>query len=155
MEKNSLYILPNISFYIPQIEKNIMQVWNDMRVSKWWQNRHFWMKYSFNLIDYEICSCILFSLDDSTVHCTLTWVTGFQWDTHLIYLLESQLFQIPPHWWWCRHKLLDLSSSGAWKSAACLLPQSHPLVELHLSCVNNEIWFNPSIKNRHCIQLNL
>ncbi len=25
-----------------------MQVWNYLRVSKWWQNFHFWVNYPFN-----------------------------------------------------------------------------------------------------------
>ncbi len=27
--------------------KKVIQVWNDIRVSKWWQ--HFWLNYSFNI----------------------------------------------------------------------------------------------------------
>ncbi len=26
----------------------VLQVWNDIRVSNWWQNFHFWVNYSFN-----------------------------------------------------------------------------------------------------------
>jgi len=28
--------------------KSVFLVWNNMRGSKWWQNSHFWMIYSFN-----------------------------------------------------------------------------------------------------------
>ncbi len=30
------------------IRKKLKQIWNDVRVSKWWQNVLFWVNYSFN-----------------------------------------------------------------------------------------------------------
>ncbi len=41
--QNSLLtnIIQNIFFCVPQ--KKLLQIWTDMRVSKWWQNFHFWV----------------------------------------------------------------------------------------------------------------
>ncbi len=36
-----------ISSFVFNIRKKLIQVWNDMRVSKWWQHFHFWVNYSF------------------------------------------------------------------------------------------------------------
>ncbi len=33
--------------------KKVVQGWNDMRASKWWQNVHFWMNYPFNRTKLE------------------------------------------------------------------------------------------------------
>ncbi len=39
-----------ISYFVFNIRKKLIKVWNDMRVSKWWQNFHFWVNYPFNQI---------------------------------------------------------------------------------------------------------
>ncbi len=41
-----LQIFFNISFLCVQ-QKKLMQVWNNLRVSKWWQNSHIWVNYPF------------------------------------------------------------------------------------------------------------
>ncbi len=45
-ESDSLTIRPRL----PPI-----QVWKNMRVSKWWQNVHFWVNYSFNSLAIVKC----------------------------------------------------------------------------------------------------
>ncbi len=40
------HILQNIIFWVQQ-KKKCIEVWNKLRVSKWWQNFHFWVNYSF------------------------------------------------------------------------------------------------------------
>ncbi len=40
--------------------KTFIQVWNYLRVSKWWQNFHFWVNYPFNALlkcVVNLCSC--------------------------------------------------------------------------------------------------
>ncbi len=37
------------SKYLLQQKEKLIQVWNNLRVSKWWQNFHFWMNYSFDV----------------------------------------------------------------------------------------------------------
>ncbi len=36
-----------ISSFVFSIRKKRIQVWNDMRVSKWWHDLHFWVNYPF------------------------------------------------------------------------------------------------------------
>jgi len=38
----------NISSFVLHRRKKVIEVWNDMRVSKWWQNCNFWVIYPFN-----------------------------------------------------------------------------------------------------------
>ncbi len=38
-----------ISSFVFSRTKTFIQVWNYLRVSKWWQNFHFWVNYSFNV----------------------------------------------------------------------------------------------------------
>ncbi len=33
--------------------KKFIQVWNYLRVSKWWQNFHFWVNYPFNILKWQ------------------------------------------------------------------------------------------------------
>ncbi len=52
----------NISSFVFNISKKLIQVWNDMRVSKWWQNYSFWvnckviifLKYSTQELDHWV-----------------------------------------------------------------------------------------------------
>ncbi len=37
-----------ISSFVFSRTKKLIQVWNYLRVSKWWQNFHFWVNYPFN-----------------------------------------------------------------------------------------------------------
>ncbi len=37
-----------ISHFVFNIRNKLLQVWNDTRVSKWWQNFNFWVNYTFN-----------------------------------------------------------------------------------------------------------
>jgi len=37
-----------ISSFVFSRRKKCIMVWNNLSVSKWWQNFHFWMKYPFN-----------------------------------------------------------------------------------------------------------
>ncbi len=37
-----------ISSFVFSRTKTFIQVWNYLRVSKWWQNFHFWVNYPFN-----------------------------------------------------------------------------------------------------------
>ncbi len=39
-----------ISSFMFNIRKKSVQDWNDMRVSKWWQNVHFWVNYPFKVV---------------------------------------------------------------------------------------------------------
>ncbi len=61
------YKLSSNIFLCVQQNKKFIQVWNYLRVSKWWQNFHFWVNYPFNIICcfFEghwlflvICSCM-------------------------------------------------------------------------------------------------
>ncbi len=38
-----------ISSFVFNIRKKLIQIWNNMSVSKWRQNVHFWVTYSFNV----------------------------------------------------------------------------------------------------------
>ncbi len=38
-----------ISSFVFGRTKKFIQIWNYLRVSKWWQNFHFWVNYPFNL----------------------------------------------------------------------------------------------------------
>ncbi len=38
-----------ISSFVFSRTKKFIQVWNYLRVSKWWQNFHFWVNYPFNI----------------------------------------------------------------------------------------------------------
>ncbi len=44
-----------ISSFVFGRTKTFIQVWNYLRVSKWWQNFHFWVNYPFKSLGY-ICS---------------------------------------------------------------------------------------------------
>ncbi len=48
IEKNSLDILLKFFCVLPKKESHM--VWNNMRVSKWWQNFHFWAYYPLNMM---------------------------------------------------------------------------------------------------------
>ncbi len=48
-----------ISSFVFNIKKRLIQVWNDMRVSKWWQNFHFWVNYSFKVSLSTLTSVVL------------------------------------------------------------------------------------------------
>ncbi len=37
-----------ISSFVLNIRKKLIKVWNNLRVSEWWQNFHFWVNYPFN-----------------------------------------------------------------------------------------------------------
>ncbi len=39
--------LPKFFFFIDNRRNKFIQVWNNMRVSKWWQNFHFWVNNPF------------------------------------------------------------------------------------------------------------
>ncbi len=36
-------------YFVFSIRNKFIQVWNNMRVSKWWQHFHVWVNYSFKL----------------------------------------------------------------------------------------------------------
>ncbi len=36
-----------MSSFVSHRRTNVIRVWKDMRVSKWWQNCHFWVDYPF------------------------------------------------------------------------------------------------------------
>ncbi len=42
-----------ISYFMFNRRKKIIQVWNNLRVSKWWQNFHFWVNYLFKMNSKE------------------------------------------------------------------------------------------------------
>ncbi len=48
-----LNILRNIIFCVPYLTYffvfQVLHIWNDMRVSKWWQNVYCWVNYLFKL----------------------------------------------------------------------------------------------------------
>ncbi len=45
-----------ISSFVFSRTKTFIQVLNYLRVSKWWQNFHFWLNYTFNYCsDYNVC----------------------------------------------------------------------------------------------------
>ncbi len=56
-------ILQNI-FCVQQ--KKLIQVWNNLKVSKWWQNFHFWMNFPFKL-GKENCTTEKYSLISTRV----------------------------------------------------------------------------------------
>ncbi len=41
-----------ISSFVFGRTNKFIQVWNYLRVSKWWQNFHFWVNYPFNTVTY-------------------------------------------------------------------------------------------------------
>ncbi len=43
-----------ISSFVFSRTKTFIQVWNYLRVSKWWQNLHFWVNYPFNMLTKDI-----------------------------------------------------------------------------------------------------
>ncbi len=43
-----------ISSFVFSRTKTFIQVWNYLSVSKWWQNLHFWVNYSFNSMGKNI-----------------------------------------------------------------------------------------------------
>ncbi len=49
-----------ISSFMFNIRKKLKQVWNDMRVTKWWQTFTFWVNYSFNMVNL---TCFTFGFD--------------------------------------------------------------------------------------------
>ncbi len=55
---SSKYLL----LYSIKERKKVKPIWNSMRVSKWWQNFHFWVNYPFKLTrtTSEYCMCITF-----------------------------------------------------------------------------------------------
>lgn len=48
MEKGHKYIIQNIYFCLPQ--KKHSHTWDDIKVSKWWQNLNFWVNGPFKLL---------------------------------------------------------------------------------------------------------
>ncbi len=42
-----------ISSFVFSRTKTFIQVWNYLRVSKWWQYFHFWVNYPFNCLQYQ------------------------------------------------------------------------------------------------------
>ncbi len=53
MDKKN-YEIYNDNLFCDLQKKEVMQVWNNMRVSVWWQNGHFWMDYAFNKLNKVI-----------------------------------------------------------------------------------------------------
>lgn len=45
---------PN-DFHLKQQKKKVKRVWNDLRISKWWQNFYFWLNCPFNILDFKSC----------------------------------------------------------------------------------------------------
>ncbi len=45
--------------------KTFIQVWNYLRVIKWWQNFHFWVNYPFKIIS-QICVCAVHRMNVRT-----------------------------------------------------------------------------------------
>ncbi len=48
------------AFLRKNIRKKLKQVWNDMRVTKWWESFTFWVNYSFNMVNL---TCFTFGFD--------------------------------------------------------------------------------------------
>ncbi len=79
------------SKYLPlcSAEQRLIQVWNYLRVSKWWQNFHFWVNYPFKLImtlkTVLSCSsfiqfnnimnscCLVIGMNYSSQNCRIYW----------------------------------------------------------------------------------
>jgi len=66
-------IVFKISSFVFSKRKKLIQVWNNLRVSKWWQNFHFWVEYPFKSaksksIHIEISVA-------KKVHCLLSMVS--------------------------------------------------------------------------------
>ncbi len=87
-----------------------MQVWNNVRVSKEWQNRHFWVNYPFN------CWIVVNNLGlsvDSAAWALINWIKGnieepcwfllYRWRYSnfpgcMLFLTPSQI-SYWVHWW--------------------------------------------------------
>ncbi len=118
------------SIYLPFVfgrTKRFIQVWNYLRVSKWWQNFHFWVNYTFKNPSF----CIILSVYIIASVC-LNWKA-------VIWCLDRA------YMWWMT--LLQLR--GAENSSACcfsfLFPHSFapsfslPL-SLSFSSQSNYVW---------------
>ncbi len=73
-----------ISSFVFSRTKKFIQVWNYLRVSKWWQNFHFWVNYPFNVTSFwnnkKKCVCSSNVLVCTSVCSLLSWFF-FHW-TH-------------------------------------------------------------------------
>ncbi len=81
------FLLLKCKFCVPQ--KKFTQVWKDMKVSKWWQNFHVCVNYSFNI---KVSYLITFTVQIPPLHfsCRLLQFRVSEWDqdlTHKIVLL--------------------------------------------------------------------
>ncbi len=81
------FLLLTFLFCVPQ--KKFSQVWKDMKVSKWWQNFHVCVNYSFNI---KVSYLITFTVQIPPLHfsCRLLQFRVSEWDqdlTHKIVLL--------------------------------------------------------------------
>ncbi len=65
-----------MSSFVFNIRRKVIQVWNDMRVSRWWRNFHFWVNYSFKHSSLKHENCHL--LSPSSCSKPL-WVSFFCW----------------------------------------------------------------------------
>ncbi len=73
-----------ISSFVFGRTKTFIQAWNYLRVSKWWQNFHFWVNYPFKL-------CVPFNAQyHKILRCR--WVRAQYW-THTEYLAALTLTQ--------------------------------------------------------------
>ncbi len=76
-----------ISSFVFSRIKTFIQVWNYLRVSKWWQNFHFWVNYPFK--------CKFFEIEIYT--SSESWINNLSIDVWFVrigqYLAEIQLFE--------------------------------------------------------------
>ncbi len=75
-------LLLKFLFCVPQ--KKFTQVWKDMKVSKWWQNFHVCINYSFNI---KVSYLITFIVQIPPLHfaCRLLQFRISEWDQDLTY----------------------------------------------------------------------
>ncbi len=57
----------NIQNIICVPQKKVMNIWNDMRVNKWWQNVYFWVSYPFKKISHW------FGFQNAALHLMKQW----------------------------------------------------------------------------------
>jgi len=72
--------------------KKFIQVWNNLRVSKWWQNFHFWVNFPFNI--YNTFAAVNFGKVCKTSKTT-TMFSFCRW----LLALSGHCITNPQ--WWC------------------------------------------------------
>lgn len=89
-----------VYFHSKRINIQKVRFWNDMKVSTWWQNLQFWVKYPFNHISFR---CLLSALKsiynapDSNVMALICASQSFRYD--YICILIPRTNEYIPTWY--------------------------------------------------------